>query len=407
MRRYSMIRQALFILFLFSIFISFAHASEAKENVWPRHTIDASSRGADGVRMTDVNNDNRIDIVTGWEEGGVIRVYLHPGPSKVTSAWPSVTVGQVASPEDAVFVDLNQDGAVDVVSSCEGRTKSMFVHWAPTEKQEYLNPSAWKTEAIPACTDKMQWMFCLPMDIDGKNGMDLVLSAKGDNAAIGWLKSPENPNNLSDWEWFPLYKAGWIMSLMKADMDGDGDQDILATDRKGQSRGCLWLENPGKGTPKQFEVWTEHRIGGHDREVMFMDYGDLNADGQNDIAIPIRGSELICYVKQNTSWNSFTIPFPPETGTGKGVSIVDVDLDGVMDIVFSCEHAENKTGLWWLSKKNKNSLKEWDYHNISGLTGTKFDLLQSVDLDEDGDLDVITCEERENLGVIWYENPTR
>ena len=27
------------------------------------------------------------------------------------------------------------------------------------------------------------------------------------------------------------------------------------------------------------------------------------------------------------------------------------------------------------------------------------------DLDDDGDLDVITCEETSNLGVIWYENP--
>ena len=28
-------------------------------------------------------------------------------------------------------------------------------------------------------------------------------------------------------------------------------------------------------------------------------------------------------------------------------------------------------------------------------------------LDADGDLDVLTCEERKNLGVIWYENPSR
>ena len=30
-----------------------------------------------------------------------------------------------------------------------------------------------------------------------------------------------------------------------------------------------------------------------------------------------------------------------------------------------------------------------------------------VDLDGDGDLDVITTEEITNLGMIWYENPTR
>ena len=27
-------------------------------------------------------------------------------------------------------------------------------------------------------------------------------------------------------------------------------------------------------------------------------------------------------------------------------------------------------------------------------------------MDADGDLDLLTCEERENLGVFWYENPT-
>jgi hypothetical protein len=35
----------------------------------------------------------------------------------------------------------------------------------------------------------------------------------------------------------------------------------------------------------------------------------------------------------------------------------------------------------------------------------KHDLLEIVDLDDDGDLDVITTEEAKNLGVIWYENP--
>ena len=34
------------------------------------------------------------------------------------------------------------------------------------------------------------------------------------------------------------------------------------------------------------------------------------------------------------------------------------------------------------------------------------DLLEAVDLDGDGDLDLITCEEVADLGVIWYENPT-
>ena len=29
------------------------------------------------------------------------------------------------------------------------------------------------------------------------------------------------------------------------------------------------------------------------------------------------------------------------------------------------------------------------------------------DIDKDGDLDAITCEESDNLGVFWYENPLK
>ena len=118
-------------------------AARRDGGAWVRHTVDDSSRGADGVRLADVNGDGLLDITTGWEQGGVIRVYLHPGYQKVRSRWPTVTAGEVASPEDAVFVDLDGDGAVDVVSSCEGKTKTMFVHWAPQQKNRFLAAAAW------------------------------------------------------------------------------------------------------------------------------------------------------------------------------------------------------------------------------------------------------------------------
>ena len=95
---------------------------------------------------------------------------------------------------------------------------------------------------------------------------------------------------------------------------------------------------------------------------------------------------------------------PTNCGTGKGIAIADIDLDGKTDIVFTCENAtQSKSGVRWLSRDQAH---QWTDHEISGPEGIKFDRIELLDLDQDGDLDVITCEERANLGVIWYENPT-
>jgi hypothetical protein len=378
---------------------------------WVRHTIDNSSRGADGVRLADVNGDGLPDITTGWEEGGVIRVYLHPGPAKSKNAWPAVTVGHVRSPEDAVFADLDDDGTVDVVSSCEGKNRTVYVHWAPNDREKYLVSSAWQTEPIPVTQGKQMWMFALPMDIDGKNGIDLVVGSKGGNATIGWLQSPDDPRSTTARQFHPLYQAGWIMSIVAADMDGDGDLDVVATDRKGQRRGVLWLENPGPGAAADGMPWNEHRIGTGDREVMFLTLCDLDNDRRRDVVCAVRGRGITLYRSTsdaNDPWQIHEIQMPQNCGTGKGVAVCDVDDDGRKDVIFSCENASGgKSGVRWLSYDQSPFESVWQDHEISGPEGVKFDRIELQDLDADGDMDVITCEERDNLGVIWYENPSR
>ena len=61
----------------------------ALEPPWRCHIIDEAPRGADGVKLADVNHDGLLDITTGWEEGGVTRVYLDPGPARAKGKWPS------------------------------------------------------------------------------------------------------------------------------------------------------------------------------------------------------------------------------------------------------------------------------------------------------------------------------
>lgn len=89
---------------------------------WTRHTIDNTSRGADGVKLGDLNKDGLPDIVTGWEEGGVVRVYLNPGTAKAREPWAQITVGEVKNVEEAIFTDLDGDGELEVVSGTDRKS---------------------------------------------------------------------------------------------------------------------------------------------------------------------------------------------------------------------------------------------------------------------------------------------
>ncbi len=377
-------------------------------SAWIRHTIDDRFRGADGVKLGDVNADGLLDLVVPWEESGLVSVYLNPGPLQATSPWPAVTVGEVAAVEDAVLVDLDSNGQLDVVSCCQGNVQTMYVHWAPSAAALLTDPDAWETEPLPATAGVRKWMFCEAAQIDGVRGLELVAGAKDDNGQIGFLVAPTNPRNLSAWSWRPLADAAWIMSIIPIDLDEDGDVDIVYSDRKGDDRGCYWLENPGQQIAT-LASWRRHRIGTSTDELMFMDLGDLDAGGELDVLVATDGRQLLHFsplVDPRLPWLATPITWPDTFGTGKSVRLADIDLDQSLDIVFACENAGGRRGVGWLSRRDIAGLPFWTTESISATTGSKFDLIQLLDVDQDGDLDVIATEESAGLGVVWYENPT-
>lgn len=392
-------------VFIFLILVLACHSSQPTKEAWQCHVIDNTSAGADGVKLCDVNADNLPEIVTGWEEGGETRIYRHPGFDSVRQPWPVVTVGPTPSVEDAFWVDLDGDGATDVVSCCEGKNQQILVHWAPVDSAAYWLPEYWQTAALSAAAGKMQWMFGTACQLDGQNGPDLVVAGKNENAEIGWFAAPENPRDLAAFQWHSISTAGWIMSLQLHDMDADGDSDILVSDRKGELRGCRWLENPGDPQLK----WPNHFIGAQDVEVMFLTRVDFNQDGLEDILVSAKPRQLRVLLRQNTAgtdWQESEIKLPEHTGTAKAVAAGDLNQDQRLDLICTCEHADSgKSGVFWLTQDSEN---KWSFRDISGPRGIKYDRLELIDPDGDGDLDVLTCEEREDqtgLGIIWYENP--
>lgn len=393
--------------------IALAATAAGQETIpWKRHTIDAADKtagklGADGVRLADVNGDGLPDVVTGWENGDAIRVCLNPGPEKARDPWPGVSVGRVPDAEDAVFADLDGDGAMDVVSCTEGKTRTVFFHWAPREKERYLDAAAWTTEAVPALAKQGLWMYCLPCDVNRDGRIDLVLGSKGAGATVGWLESPADPRVPADWKYHVLHEAGWIMSIRAADLDGDGDEDVVFSDRKGEGTGVWWLERTG-------EVGSHFakpaRLGLAGEEVMFLDIADLDSDGRLDIVAAVRERGVATLIQPETpapdgEWKrEFTFAWEDgkgeRFGTAKAVRVGDLDGGPGLEIAVTCENAKGGLSGVFYGPVYGVLFSRLTNVDISGPEGHKYDRIELLDLDADGDLDLMTCEERDNLGVF-------
>ncbi|TWU27873.1 FG-GAP repeat domain-containing protein [Bythopirellula polymerisocia] len=386
-------------------------AYEVEGPIWAAHIIDTSSDGADGVKLCDVNGDGLPDVVTGWEEGGLTRICFHPGKETVREPWPSVTVGTTPNVEDAVAVDLDEDGTLDVVSCCEGKQRKMFVHWGPQDSMQRLNPREWKQAMLPASEDRMQWMFAWGMQVDGKHGIDIIAGGKNENAQLGWFEAPPSPRNLEGFQWHVISPVGWLMSLWQRDMNQDGHTDLVISDRYGELRACRWLQNPGPGLPQQ-QPWQNHFMGGRDKEVLSMCLVDLDRDGLED-AIVAEVAPRLLYLRRleatGDRWESYEIHVRGNVGDSRAVAVGDINSDGRQDLALTTANSSGKHAVVWLEYEDSPLKDQWRTHAISGNdAGEKYDRLELLDLDFDGDLDLLTCEERQGghgLGVVWYENP--
>ena len=242
---------------------------------------------------------------------------------------------------------------------------------------------------------------------------------------VGWFQVPRSePRATARWTYHPLGEMGYARTFELADMDGDADPDLFATDRIGALRGARWLEN--RGTTGEWPSAFVHEAvsggdGRGDVEYMFGQRVDFDGDGRLDVlasagrrrwwgighvwenwvdvliaqAPPARG-----YRHEQIRWRS-----PHFEGQLKAVRAADLDLDGALDLfLLFRQSAPPRHGAVWLSRARDG---RWIEHDASGAEGIKFDDVTFLDVDGDGDLDVITTEEYAGLGVFWYENPAR
>ena len=401
----------------------------ATHTYWQMWAIDASGNGADGVHTGDINRDGLIDVVSGWEQSGDLRLYLNPGPQGVrqTAAWSRVDISggaNIKGIEDAAFADLDLDGFDDaVLSSIEGNTQTIGIHWLAGNNLE--NPADWRSFNL-APSKHAGYMKARAAQIDGTGGADIVAGTKamsGKEAGIFWFKAPQGapPGNPEQWQRFYVGEVDVkTVTLIIKDMDADGLSDIVFAGRNGVG----WFRHPGHqalaSSPAK-AVWERIMITTTGSEFTFCDHivdgmedmivatshksgmvakwlKRLDESGRHWVEYPITSDQLRM---QNSTSRKFVI---------KGVACGYVDGDDQIDVVFT--GSGHGHGVFMMSPRaDIPSGRAWNLVNLTPHANRmKYDNLRLVDLDMDGDLDVLTTEEGAGIftvgdGVLWLENP--
>ena len=165
-------------------------------------------------------------------------------------------------------------------------------------------------------------------DIDHDGDTDLLVA---DSSDLTWHENLDGAFDFSGAE-YPL-APGNFRAVKVADLDADGDLDVVAGGTAGLAAILIWLENDG--TPRD-GGWTSHPLAVPYEQTMAIDVADLNLDGHLDIVsgagsncgagggamqVPICDPSAIVWFAGGPA-GTFTVQ--PEVSLYRGVQSVDV-----------------------------------------------------------------------------------
>jgi hypothetical protein len=347
---------------------------------WVKHTIDDIPYRAVFVDGADFDGDGLKDIVAGgsW--------YKNPGD--VSQAWQENPIGSGLHNMSLVH-DFDGDGDPDILGT-PGQYTSVAMAWAQNDGGTFTVidnvPDGTSTHGEPFTAAVATGVF------QAGGPFQVALSWNGGengSSQVEVLSVPANPST-TDWTIGNLHPSSLGEGLSAGDIDDDGDLDLF--------QGTQWLRNDGAS-------WTPFVIAGpfpgwqvdRNRLVDFDGDGDLDAllgFLQNDTDVVW----LEAPDDPTQTWTTHTIA--SSIGGGLSLHVADFDNDGDPDVA----HGEFTGAKRAFIYENLGGGATWQAHTVdAGGTHDHHDGMVPVDIDDDGDLDLLSASWN-GLKVWLFEN---
>jgi hypothetical protein len=183
-------------------------------------------------------------------------------------------------------------------------------------------------------------------------------------------------------------------SVYTADLDGDGDEDVLSAsyfDGK-----IAWYENLGGGL-----FGTQQIISTVPRNPVCVHAIDLDGDGDADVLSASWADNTLAWY-ENQGGGSFGPQQVITTAAdfAQCVYAVDLDGDGDADVLSA---AQSVNSIAWYRNRLNSANQDFGPQNVITTEADNAYSVYATDLDGDGDADVLSASVTDDK-VAWYEN---
>jgi len=234
--------------------------------VWTEHSVDDNFDGALSVYATDVDGDGDTDVLGAANYGNNITWWENT--DGIGTVWTEHTVdGNFIGASSVYATDVNGDGDTDVLGAAYNDDDITW--WENTDG----TGTVWTEHSVDENFDGALSVYATDVDGDGDND---VLGAANYGNNITWWENTDGIGTVWTKHTVSTNFDGAI-SVYATDVDGDGDTDVLGAAHN--TNDITWCENTnGTGT-----VWTEHTVDDNFSGVRSVYAADVDGDGNTDV----------------------------------------------------------------------------------------------------------------------------